>query len=276
MNGQAEIQSESGCVQNANLLIGIEKRCPDCGEVKPINEFYNKKIAKDKHHSQCKRCMKFFKKLWAANNRERIRVYDRSRYKINPREKLDKNKLWRKANPEKFRRQCLDQRKKHSHRIKEWYKGYYAENREKIKQNVALWAKNNPEKRKAQARKVMAKKLSTINGHLTSTIKGSIYKALKENKKRRRWETLVGYTIEQLKQHLEKQFKEGMTWNNYGKYGWHIDHIIPISAFNFEKPEDDDFKRCWALKNLQPLWAKENLIKQNKIDRHFQPNLIFK
>jgi hypothetical protein len=62
-----------------------------------------------------------------------------------------------------------------------------------------------------------------------------------------------------------------MTWDNYGE--WHIDHIIPISAFNFNSPEDFDFKRCWALKNLRPIWAHDNLIKQARLSSPFQPGL---
>ena len=73
--------------------------------------------------------------------------------------------------------------------------------------------------------------------------------------------------------HIEKKFVSGMSWSNYGR--WHIDHIKPISKFNFVKPEDEDFKRCWALKNLQPLWAEENLSKHNKLEKPIQPSLIF-
>jgi len=53
-----------------------------------------------------------------------------------------------------------------------------------------------------------------------------------------------------------KTFEPWMSWKNYGKDGWEIDHKIPISVFNFTKPEHRDFKRCWALKNLQPLKSK--------------------
>jgi hypothetical protein len=62
-----------------------------------------------------------------------------------------------------------------------------------------------------------------------------------------------------------------MTWGNYGQ--WHVDHKIPISAFNYETPDDIDFKRCWALKNLRPMWAKENISKGAKLDKPFQPAL---
>jgi 5-methylcytosine-specific restriction endonuclease McrA len=62
-----------------------------------------------------------------------------------------------------------------------------------------------------------------------------------------------------------------MSWDNCNE--WHIDHIIPKAAFNYEKPEDIDFKKCWALKNLQPLWAKENHEKKDKLLKPFQPSL---
>ncbi|GAG90799.1 unnamed protein product, partial [marine sediment metagenome] len=60
-----------------------------------------------------------------------------------------------------------------------------------------------------------------------------------------------------------------MTWKNQGK--WHLEHKVPVSAFNFSSSDHIDFKRCWALSNLQPMWAKENLSKSAKIDKPFQP-----
>ena len=89
----------------------------------------------------------------------------------------------------------------------------------------------------------------------------------------RRWETLVGYTAQDLIKHIESQFVDGMNWEN--RHRWHIDHIIPVSAFNFTEPEHIDFKRCWALENLQPLWAKDNMRKHAKLDKPFQPSLAF-
>jgi len=62
-----------------------------------------------------------------------------------------------------------------------------------------------------------------------------------------------------------------MTWENYGE--WHIDHKIPVSAFNFDHIAQGDFKCCWALENLQPLWARDNRTKGSKVQKHFQPML---
>jgi len=106
---------------------------------------------------------------------------------------------------------------------------------------------------------------------LRMRISNAIYQSLKGNKSGRHWETLVGYTLDDLKKHLEKQFTDGMTWENYGD--WHIDHETPISVFNFTTPDHEDFTRCWSLKNLQPMWANENLSKGAKLEKHFQPRL---
>jgi len=91
-----------------------------------------------------------------------------------------------------------------------------------------------------------------------------IYKAIREGEISRPWQKYVGYTANELKKHLEYQFKEGMSWDNYGK--WHIDHIRPKSSFNFSDPTDESFKLCWSLNNLQPLWAEENFKKGRKYD----------
>lgn len=75
---------------------------------------------------------------------------------------------------------------------------------------------------------------------------------------------LMGYTIEDLKRHLELQFTDGMSWDNRSE--WHIDHIRPVASFNFTTTECEDFKKCWALNNLQPLWASDNIRKRDKWD----------
>jgi hypothetical protein len=70
------------------------------------------------------------------------------------------------------------------------------------------------------------------------------------------WSNRLGYTAEQLHAHLEASFQPGMTWANMGK--WHIDHVRPVVTFRFSSPDDQEFRDCYALSNLQPLWAKDN------------------
>jgi hypothetical protein len=111
---------------------------------------------------------------------------------------------------------------------------------------------------------------NSIRQRINESMGAMIYLALKEKKNGYKWEDLVGYTCEDLMSHLESQFKEGMSWDNKGQ--WHIDHIIPRSHFHFNSSEDSEFKKCWAISNLQPLWADENLTKSNKYSTVPEPN----
>ena len=108
---------------------------------------------------------------------------------------------------------------------------------------------------------------------LNKNMRKRIRESLKVINNGKSWQSLVDYTASKLRKHLEAQFQTGMTWENYGE--WHVDHIIPISAFNFTKPEDIDFKRCWALSNLQPMWADKNMAKSDRLESHFQPSFSF-
>lgn len=73
----------------------------------------------------------------------------------------------------------------------------------------------------------------------------------------------LGCSWAELRVHLECKFQPGMTWDNYGYRGWHVDHIIPLALFNLQDPEE--FKKACHYSNLQPLWAKDNLSKGDKI-----------
>ena len=73
---------------------------------------------------------------------------------------------------------------------------------------------------------------------------------------------LLGCSIEQFKQHIESKFKPGMTWENYGPFGWHIDHVLPCSSFDLTLEENQ--RKCFHYSNLQPLWWNENLSKGAK------------
>ncbi len=104
------------------------------------------------------------------------------------------------------------------------------------------------------------------NNRISNCISRRIRASLGTDKDNNHWEDIVGYSLNQLKNHLENSFESGMSWNTYGKNGWHIDHKIPVSAFNIISYTCEDFKRCWALENLQPLWAMDNFRKGSKIN----------
>ena len=96
---------------------------------------------------------------------------------------------------------------------------------------------------------------------MSKNVSKAIWQCLNGSKGGKNWLSFVEFTIEELTTHLESKFKEGMTWENYGKYE-HIDHIKPLSWFNLEI----EFKDAWCLKNLQPLEASLNLRKNNKYE----------
>jgi hypothetical protein len=108
------------------------------------------------------------------------------------------------------------------------------------------------------------KRATDVRYRVSNGFSRAVRRGLKNGKLGVSWKTMVSYSVEQLMAHLEAKFQLGMTWGNYGK-DWHIDHIIPVSSFSFEKPQDDGFKKCWSLDNLQPLWAKDNLQKGSKV-----------
>ena len=76
---------------------------------------------------------------------------------------------------------------------------------------------------------------------------------------------LLGYTPKQFREWFESQFTGNMSWEEFNKGNIHIDHIIPITAFSFDSTDHPDFHACWALGNLRPMWAKDNISKGNKI-----------
>ena len=149
-------------------------------------------------------------------------------------------------------------------------------NREKVAAKMRCWRAANPGKRALAWKRHQKTRRQKLSNRINDSISASIHKALKRNKNGRPWQSLVGYSLKDLIKHLKTTLPEGYTWEEF-KNGadLHIDHIVPVSVFNFSKPEHIDFKRCWALKNLQLLPAKENRKKQDKLDRPFQPCLAF-
>jgi len=129
------------------------------------------------------------------------------------------------------------------------------------------WRKNNPGRVRMNATKyARERRVNDLNFKLISNIRAALSVALRNNIKYGHATELLGCSIEYLRNHLEGQFIKGMTWDNYGLCGWHIDHIIPVSYFDHSDPEQQ--KRAWHYTNLRPLWAADNLKKSNKIEEY--------
>jgi hypothetical protein len=108
-------------------------------------------------------------------------------------------------------------------------------------------------------RKRRADPLASMHDRIGNYIRQSLGTA----KGGKKWSALLGYTAADLARHLEKQFLKGMTWENMSE--WHVDHIKPLSSFSITSAEDAEFRAAWALTNLRPLWAFDNLSKGAKV-----------
>jgi len=184
-------------------------------------------------------------------------------------EKSEDN-FWKdKKSKDGFRYWCKDCEKEYlkKYHKKSSHRKYLKEYRKTIKYKELQRRYQRTDKSKEYARKYVSKKrIDNPKFKLDCNIGTMICIALKGKKNGRSWELLVGYTLEDLMIHLERQFEPWMNWDNCGKGKgkWNIDHIKPKSLFHYTCPEDQEFKECWALSNLRPLEAHENLVKHNK------------
>jgi hypothetical protein len=183
------------------------------------------------------------KKQYVEKNRDKVDAYQRAYALRHSARKTEAHRQWRQKNAERHRK------------VKE---ARYAKNREQI-----LAARKLPEAREARREKERARRISDPQFVLDDRMSVNIRLALKRMKAGRSWESIVGYTLADLVSHLERQFAKGMCWANIGE--WHIDHIRPRSSFQYTSDADPQFKACWSLANLQPLWAADNLKKHAKI-----------
>ena len=230
--------------KTATVVIGGQKKCRICGIEYPMApEYFYLRKDSGKYRNECKDCLNTINKEWSISNRDKINAYCRQKRKENPEYYNKISKRYRDRNPEKRYNACTK------------------------------WRKENPEKANAIQKRSYTKRRSTPSGSINHRVGVAMQISLRGNKNGRSWESLVGYSCADLKKHMEKQFVDGMTWKSFLNGEIHIDHIIPISAFNFIKHEHADFKRCWSLDNLRLLPAHENLRKNNKLFRPFQPAL---
>lgn len=228
--------------KNKKKIIVEHKICPICKKDLPISEFNKSIINNDGHDVNCKYC-----------------TLERDKICREKRNKLPKIKLTHKIccncgqdlNIENFSLNKLS-RDGHSYWCKfcqrEYDKQYYIKNKE-IRN--AQSRKNQKKYYEKQNEKYYNDPKIRLNICMASGIRHSL-KSRNLSKEEKHWETLVSYTTEQLKQHLENQFDENMTWENMGEY-WEIDHIIPQNTFKFTSYKDKDFQICWSLANLRPL-----------------------
>lgn len=200
-----------------------------------------------RYYEENREAIKESTRLWRGENRERAKELCRRWHEENRDRHLKRCRRWREENKERESETGFRWRMENKERKAEAGRRWYKENKERHKENGLRWHRHqratNPDFRMAEA----------MRGMLRRTL---------ENKNDRSSEHL-GYTAEELRKHLEKQFTKGMSWGNYGD--WHVDHIVPVAEHIKSGQTDPAIINC--LTNLRPIWAKENLSKSSK--RHF-------
>ncbi|MBI2449695.1 hypothetical protein HYV49_05355 [Candidatus Pacearchaeota archaeon] len=205
------------------------KICSKCKIEKNFSEFYKNKNKKDGLRSQCKDCQKQYHKEHREEKKEYMKQY----------------------------------REMHREEIKQQKKQYNEMHKEEIKQQKKQWHENNKEK----TRQLKQEKFKNdINFKIAYYLRTRLYKALKRNQKSGSAVRDLGCSLDEFRKYFEPKFHvrktgEQMVWENYGKKGWHIDHIIPLSSFDLS--DRKQLLKACHYTNLQPLWAEENL-KKNK------------
>ena len=207
------------------------KICNRCNKEKSTDEFYVSKNEKCGFRSKCKICYNLSIKQYRFDNPEFFKQYYKNRRLKNRNKFNQNNKKWRLKNPN-------------------YINMYRLKNYDRVN------------KKSNQRRTTRLK--TDINYKIIQNCRSRINNAIRNNQKSGHTIELLMCSIPELKLHLEKQFRIGMTWKNYGygKYKWNIDHIIPCSFFNMLDPVEQYV--CFRYQNLQPLWQTDNFKKGNK------------
>jgi hypothetical protein len=178
----------------------------------------------------------------------------------------EKNYLCKKKKSdykERYLKIAKTYREAHPDRIKESKRQFFQKHKEEIRKYKKQYYHDHIEQERERARRKDHKVRATLHGRLRNNIHRRMLLVLKGVNKSQHTCEIIGCSIEELRRHLESQFLPGMTWENWSTHGWHIDHIIPCATFDLSDPEQQ--KKCFNYKNLQPLWAIDNLKKGAKV-----------
>lgn len=143
--------------------------------------------------------------------------------------------------------------------FRKWYQAHKEQERERQKEYRISHPEYQP---KYQRQYIKRRRRTDVNFYLKDRLRSRLYYALKRSQKTGSAVRDLGCTISELKEHLESKFQPGMTWGNRGKE-WHIDHVIPLAQFNLQ--DRQQFLIACHYTNLQPLWAKDNIVKGKSV-----------
>lgn len=210
----------------------MKKKCTKCRINKALSEFPKNSRFQSGYNSRCKGCVNLYNKECRERNIDKYKLGAKERY-------------WK--NPELHREQKRKSAEKRQDKKSEYDIQYRKLNRLKIQSYKRAWDEKN-------RHNVDIKIKRNLRSRLNHCIKGT--------QKTDSTFILLGCTFDEFKNHMQMQFNDGMSWGNYGQYGWHIDHIIPCFKFDLTKAEEQ--VKCFHYKNLRPLWWRDNLTRRRK------------
>jgi hypothetical protein len=251
-------------------MIPDKKVCGQCYLEKDKSEFSIRKKGKDGQWQwlrlECKACENKKRRLWYQDNKEKVGKRNKKYTSLNKEEVSRRKKVWQQKNKDTI----IDNRRKYYIKnnkiVREKRKEYYYANKAKCIESVVNYQKKNLiHVRSMQRKRHRVKKATNCQYNMVRVLRGRVFAALKKKGvKCERTKILVGCSIPFLIKYIEGLFTDGMTWENQGLRGWHVDHIKPCSKFDLTKPEEQ--KKCFHYTNLQPLWWRDNLIKGDKYE----------
>jgi hypothetical protein len=223
------------------------KECTKCKEVKPLSEFYENAKSRGGRYSKCALCCSKYSLEWHHSNPERAKA---------------KMAAWREENSEheaSYRREYYNS---NSERLRRQRREYHKANPERTRISVRKWRRSNIERARKREREYYHANKHKASRKADQALRSILHNFLRWTKsgKDSRTHEALGYSSAQLREHMERQFVKGMSWDNYGD--WHIDHIVPMSHYISIGQIDPSIVNC--LSNLRPVWAKENLSKSDK------------
>lgn len=219
-----------------------EKTCTKCRLSKPLAQFGRYSKAPDGLRWDCKACRREYRSALRSSKGEAALIKERAAHDRN-REKRNSYQRERWASDAEYRERWL-------RRNREWHQANKAAKRASVNE----WRAKNPDVLAAQNRKAYLK--NPFRHRISMFVAASLRK-VGAQKQGRGFEKILGYSVADLKRHLERQFTPGMAWDNYGKV-WEVDHILPLSGFTYSSADDPDFRAAWSLTNLRPLSCAEN------------------
>lgn len=203
-------------------------------------------------------------KKWYDDHRGEVAEYSHQYYQENKEWLSENNKQYRIEHVEETREYNKQYRETHKEEFVEYKKQWYEKNKERLREKGKQYRNEHRTEINEYWRVRRQSDPAVRLRHNVSTVIGAALKADNGSKKGQSVMKYLPYTMEELKAHIESQFNEFMTWENYGSY-WHLDHIYPQCLLPYESLEHPNFQKCWALENLRPLEAIENLKKGKKV-----------